>query len=143
VVVKILGEAKEEKMEDVDTGLHNVKQLLRESSNIAERIASLSNERRSLNPLPGSLRKRRMRCGKQSCRCKAGFLHGPYYYFEPSRQHGKWRYVSKMRLAEVKRGISDWKKQQDIDKAMQALSERLETVLKEIQREIALLMHDR
>ena len=70
-------------------------------------------------------------------------MHGPYYYFEPSRQHGKWRYVSKVRLAEVKRGISDWKKQQDIDKAMQALAEQLETVLKEIQREIALLMPDR
>jgi hypothetical protein len=134
---------KEEKMQDVDTELRNVRQLLQESSNIAERIAALSNERRSLNPLPGSLRKRRMRCGKQSCRCRAGYLHGPYYYFEPSRQHGKWHYVSKVRLAEVKRGISDWKKQQDIDKAMQTLAEQLETVLKEIQREIASLMPDR
>jgi len=120
-----------------------VRQLLQESSDIAERIAALSSERRSLNPLPGSLRKRRMRCGKQSCRCRAGYLHGPYYYFEPSRQHGKWHYVSKVRLAEVKRGVSDWKKQQDIDKVMQALAEQLETALEEIQREIALLMPDR
>jgi uncharacterized protein DUF6788 len=123
--------------------LHNVRRLLQESNNIAERIAALSKERRNLNPLPGSLRKRRMRCGKQSCRCRAGYLHGPYYYFEPSRQHGKWHYVSKVRLAEVKQGISDWKKQQAIDKAMQTLAEQFETVLKEMQWEIALFMPNR
>lgn len=134
---------KEEMARGVGAELHNVRRLLQESNNIAERIAALSKERRNLNPLPGSLRKRRMRCGKQSCRCRAGYLHGPYYYFEPSRQHGKWRYVSKVRLAEVKQGISDWKKQQAIDKAMQTLAEQLETVLKEIQWEIALLMPDR
>ena len=134
---------KEEVTRGVGAELHNVRRLLQESNNIAERIAALSKERRNLNPLPGSLRKRRMRCGKQSCRCRAGYLHGPYYYFEPSRQHGKWRYVSRVQLAEVKQGISDWKKQQAIDKAMQTLAEQLETVLKEIQCEIALLMPDR
>ena len=116
------GGLKEEMMEGADNEHHNVKQLLQESNNIVERIAALSNERTALNPLPGSLRKRRMRCGKQSCRCRVGSLHGPYYYFEPSRQPGKWRYVSKGRLVEVEQGITDWKKQQDIDKAMQTLA---------------------
>jgi hypothetical protein len=129
-------------MQDANNELHNVKQLLQESNNIAERIAALSNERAALNPLPGSLRKRRMRCGKQRCRCRVGELHGPYYYFEPSRQNGKWRYVSKVQLAEVKQGISDWKKQQDIDKALHALALQLETTLKEIQQDIASFMPD-
>jgi translation initiation factor 2 alpha subunit (eIF-2alpha) len=48
-----------------------------------------------------------------------------------------------VRLPEVKQGISDWKKQQAIDKAMQTLAEQLETALKEIQWEIALLMPGR
>ena len=134
---------KEEMMRGGGAELHNVRRLLQESNNIAEKIAALSKERGNLTPLPGSLRKRRMRCGKQSCRCRAGYLHGPYYYFEPSRQHGKWRYVSKVRLPEVKQGISDWKKQQAIDKAMQTLAEQLEAGLKEIQWEIALLMPGR
>jgi len=119
-----------------DSEIGRVKHLLRESSELIERISALTAERAKLNPLPGSLRKRHMRCGKQSCRCRTGALHGPYYYFEPSRQHGKWRYVSRERLVEVKKGIADWKKQQEIDEMLQTCAARLNAVLKAIQQEI-------
>ena len=119
-----------------DSKIDRVKHLLHESSELIERISLLSDERAKLNPLPGSLRKRHMRCGKRSCRCRTGALHGPYYYFEPSRQHGKWRYVSRERLVDVKNGIADWKKQQEIDKMMQMCAARLDVLLKAIQQEI-------
>lgn len=114
-----------------------VKRLLHEGRELIEHISTLTDERAKLNPLPGSLRKRQMRCGKQSCRCRTGALHGPYYYFEPSRQHGKWRYVSRERLVEVKKGIADWKKQQEIDEMLQTSTIRLDAVLKALQLEIA------
>jgi len=128
-------------MQDVennaDAQLDRVKRLLRESNELVEHISALTNERAQLDPLPGSLRARRMQCGKERCRCKTGILHGPYYYFEPSRQHGKWRYVSRDRLGDVKRGVADWKKQQEIDETLQTCSVRLDAVLKAIQQEIA------
>ena len=112
----------------------SVRRLLHQSSELIDNIAELTDKRAKLNPLPGSLRKRHMRCGKRSCRCRTGALHGPYYYFEPSRQHGKWRYVSSERLVEVKKGIADWKKQQEIDEMLRrftvALDETAEAISK-------------
>jgi Family of unknown function (DUF6788) len=124
----------------VDSEIDRVKLLLHESSELIEHISALRDERAKLNPLPGSLRKRHMRCGKRSCRCRTGALHGPYYYFEPSRQHGKWRYVSRERLVEVKNGIADWKKQKEIDDMLHTCAARLDAVLKAIQLEIGIVM---
>src|SRR5271157_4211280 len=118
----------------------SVRRLLHQSSELIDNIAELTDKRAKLNPLPGSLRKRHMRCGKRSCRCRTGALHGPYYYFEPSRQHGKWRYVSSERLVEVKKGIADWKKQQEIDEMLQTCASRLDAVLKTLQQEVELLV---
>jgi hypothetical protein len=123
-----------------DSEIGRVRHLLQESSGLIERISALTDERAKLNPLPGSLRKRRMQCGKLTCRCKTGALHGPYYYFEPSRQHGKWRYVPRERLIEVKNGIADWKKQQEIDESLQTCAERLDVLFKAIQREIGVVI---
>jgi hypothetical protein len=123
-----------------DSEIIRVKHLLHESSELVEHISALTEERAKLNPLPGSLRKRNMRCGKRSCRCRTGALHGPYYYFEPSRQHGKWRYVSRERLVAVKNGIADWKKQQEIDEMLQTYAARLDAVLKAIQQEIGAII---
>ena len=83
------------------TEIASVRHLLHQSNELINNIAALTNKRAALNPLPGSLRKQHMRCGKRSCRCRTGSLHDPYYYFEPSRQHGKWPYVRKERLSEV------------------------------------------
>jgi len=122
---------------NADTQLDRVKRLLSESNELVEQISALTNERAQLDPLPGSLRARRLQCGKQRCRCKTGTLHGPYYYFEPSRQSGKWRYVPRERLGDVKKGIADWKKQQELDEMLQRYSAKLDAVLKAIQQEIA------
>jgi hypothetical protein len=123
-----------------DTEIVNVKRLLRQSSELIDSIAALTGKRAALNPLPGSLRKRRMRCGKQSCRCRTGALHGPYYYFEPSRQHGKWRYVPKERLTEVRQGIADWKKQREIDETLQTCAAQLDAMLKALRQEVESLV---
>jgi hypothetical protein len=67
-------------------------------------------------------------------------LHGPYYYFEPSRQHGKWRYVPKERLSEVRQGIADWKKQREIDEMLGACAAQLYASLKVLRQEVELLV---
>jgi hypothetical protein len=122
-------------VQNSDSEVERARHLLKESSKLLEHISALTEERTKLDPLPGSLRKRLMLCGKQSCRCRTGALHGPYYYFEPSCQHGKWQYVSKESIVEVKKGIADWKKQQEIDKMLQMYATRLEALQKAIQKE--------
>jgi len=120
--------------------IDSVRRLLHQSNELINNIAALTDKRAVLNPLPGSLRKRHLRCGKRSCRCRSGALHGPYYYFEPSRQHGKWRYVPKERLSEVRQGIADWKKQREIDEMLQACAAELDTALKALRHEVELLV---
>jgi len=44
--------------------------------------------------------------------------------------------VSRERLVEVKKGVADWKKQQEIDEMLQTYAARLDAVLKAIQQEI-------
>jgi hypothetical protein len=122
------------------TEIASVRRLLYQSNELINNIAALTDKRAVLNPLPGSLRKRHLRCGKRSCRCRSGALHGPYYYFEPSRQHGKWRYVPKERLSEVRQGIADWKKQREIDEMLQACAAELDTALKALRHEVELLV---
>ncbi|MFZ0012310.1 MAG: DUF6788 family protein [Halobacteriota archaeon] len=122
------------------TEIASVRRLLYQSTELINNIAALTDKRAVLNPLPGSLRKRHLRCGKRSCRCRSGALHGPYYYFEPSRQHGKWRYVPKERLSEVRQGIADWKKQREIDEMLQACAAELDTALKALRHEVELLV---
>ena len=125
---------------DAAREIASVRRLLHQSNELIDNIAALTDKRAALNPLPGSLRKRHMRCGKRGCRCKTGALHGPYYYFEPSRQHGKWRYVSKERLSEVRQGIADWKKQREIDEMLQAYAAQLDAALKALRQEVELLV---
>jgi hypothetical protein len=122
------------------TEIANVRRLLHQSNELINSIAVLTDKRAALNPLAGSLRKRHLRCGKRSCRCRAGALHGPYYYFEPSRQHGKWRYIPKDRLSEVRQGVADWKKQREIDETLQTCAARLDVALKALRQEVELLV---
>jgi len=122
------------------TEIASVRRLLHQSNELINNIATLTDKRAALNPLPGSLRKRHMRCGKGSCRCRSGALHGPYYYFEPSRQHGKWRYIPKERLSEVRQGIEDWKKQREIDEMLRAYAAQLDAALKALRRQVELLV---
>ena len=102
----------EHAMEDAEYRLNTVKKLLDESAEIIDRIKALKAEREQLQPLSGSLRRRMIRCGKKNCRCRKGQMHGPYYYFAPSKCRGKWQYVTEEDIKRVEQGVADWKKQQ-------------------------------
>jgi hypothetical protein len=54
-------------------------------------------------PLPGVVLAQRVRCGKSSCRCARGTLHGPYF-FRFWREDGRLRksYVKPAELEQVR-----------------------------------------
>lgn len=62
-----------------------------------------------VEPLSGSLLRQWVRCGKPSCRCARGDLHGPYWYRywrdEEGRAHK--HYVAPSRLDEIEAGIAE------------------------------------
>ena len=61
------------------------------------------------DPLPGSMHLEWRRCGKPTCRCARGQLHGPYWV-RRWRHRGKQRkaYVPRERLGKVMAGIAAW-----------------------------------
>jgi len=122
----------EDVLEDADDKLHTVKKLLDESNEIVDRIKALKAERAQLQPLPGSLRRRMIKCGKKNCRCRKGELHGPYCYFAPSKCRGKWQYISVEDLTKVEQGVADWKKQQKIETEIKDGSARLKEIRCEV-----------
>jgi len=122
----------EDVLEDADDKLYKVKKLLDESNEIVYRIKALKAERAQLQPLPGSLRQRMIKCGKKKCKCRKGRLHGPYCYFAPSKCRGKWQYISAEDLKKVEHGVADWKKQQKIDTEIKDVSERLKEIRHEV-----------
>lgn len=61
-------------------------------------------------PLPGSLVLELRRCGKPSCRCTRGMLHGPYAYrvwYEAGRRQK--RYVPLARVPDVAAAMARWR----------------------------------
>jgi uncharacterized coiled-coil DUF342 family protein len=118
--------------EDAEDNLYKVKKLLDESNEIVDRIKALKAERAQLQPLPGSIRRRMIKCGKKNCRCRKGQLHGPYCYFAPSKCRGKWQYISVEDLKQVEQGVADWKKQQKIDTELKDVSARLKEIRCEV-----------
>src|SRR2546421_4607215 len=62
--------------------------------------------------LPGSLQARYVRCGKPSCRCARGELHGPYIrrvYWEAGRQ--RRRYVPLAAVEATRVALAAWQEQ--------------------------------
>ncbi len=62
-------------------------------------------------PLPGVLLANPVRCGKPSCRCARGELHGPYLYRrwrEGGRQ--RRRYVRARDVGEVRAALAEWRR---------------------------------
>jgi len=59
--------------------------------------------------LPGTLIEQYVRCGKSSCKCQTGALHGPYTY-RLWRENGKRRnaYVRKRDVARVRVACAVW-----------------------------------
>src|SRR5437764_14682289 len=64
-----------------------------------------------IGPLPGVLLANGVRCGKPSCRCARGELHGPYLY-RRWREGGRQRrqYVRPADLERVRAALTEWKR---------------------------------
>lgn len=70
-----------------------------------------------IEPLPGALDSRMVRCGKPNCRCAGGELHGPYYV-------RRWRsdgqrssvYVRKRDVPAVKRAVETYRQERRQDR---------------------------
>ncbi len=60
----------------------------------------------------GSLMKYYLPCGKAYCRCKKGFLHGPYYYLQvKTKGKNKMYYLSGAAMGKkAKEGIAQYNK---------------------------------
>jgi hypothetical protein len=65
-----------------------------------------------INPIPGGLMTKWVRCGRANCRCAKGQLHGPYYYhrYQANGERRK-KYVRKSDLPIIKAGINELRKQ--------------------------------
>src|SRR5688500_9346387 len=81
-------------------------------------LGSVIRKTKTANPLPkmipGAVCAQKVRCGKQSCKCQSGDLHGPYFYYF-SRKGGKLikRYVRK---ADVRRVRDACTRYQDVER---------------------------
>ena len=64
-----------------------------------------------IEPTSGSLQQEWKACGKPSCRCARGDLHGPYFY-RRWREGGRQRrqYVRPADLERVRVGIDAWRR---------------------------------
>ena len=85
------------------------------------------------SPLPGSLHREWRRCGKPTCRCAQGTLHGPYWvrrWWEHGRQ--RKQYVPRHRVEEVAAGIAAWHRLHPPAWAMRQLLADLRRLEKEI-----------
>jgi hypothetical protein len=64
----------------------------------------------AVQPLPGSLHAEWVRCGKVSCKCARGALHGPYWRHQ-WREGGRTRrrYVRQADLGDVRAALAAWR----------------------------------
>jgi hypothetical protein len=82
-------------------------------------------------PLRGSLHAELKRCGKQSCHCVHGTLHGPYWSLR-WREHGRQyrRYVRPDDLERVRVGLDQWRQQHPPARAMRECLRELRQLLR-------------
>jgi len=61
--------------------------------------------------LRGTLVNRGNICGKPGCKCKRGFLHGPYYYLaHRSLKGANMIFLNKTKLPHAKKGLEEYKR---------------------------------
>src|SRR5690242_3392708 len=66
----------------------------------------------NLDPLPGSLHTAFVRCGKPTCRCARGQLHGPYWRHQwREGRHIRRRYVRQADVPRVQAALAAWREQ--------------------------------
>jgi len=66
-----------------------------------------------IEPLPGSVCRQYIRCGRSNCKCANGMLHGPYYYrfwYVGGRLHKS--YVKKADIGAILAACSAYKQEQ-------------------------------
>jgi hypothetical protein len=63
--------------------------------------------------LPGSVHRQYVRCGKPTCKCARGELHGPYYYHF-TRESGRLvkRYLKAGEVEQTRAACADWREEQ-------------------------------
>jgi hypothetical protein len=63
-----------------------------------------------IEPQPGAIVTRMIRCGRSNCKCARGLLHGPYHY-RVTRHGGKQRktYIKNSEVLAAKRAYSEYK----------------------------------
>ena len=88
-----------------------------------------------IDPLAGSLQPERKRCGKPTCRCAGGELHGPYwrhYWREGGRR--RRAYVRAADAERVRAGLAEWRRLHPPARSAREL-------LREMRRETRRLFH--
>jgi hypothetical protein len=64
-----------------------------------------------IGPLRGSLHVEWKRCGKASCRCAGGALHGPFFYRHERREGCQHKiYVPAAQVEQVRAGLTEWRR---------------------------------
>jgi hypothetical protein len=88
--------------------------------------------------LPGSLQPRYVRCGKPTCRCARGELHGPYWRrFWREGGYQRTQYVRLADLEFTRQAIAERQRERSIrvvTRAVQALERELDALLRLGQR---------
>jgi hypothetical protein len=91
--------------------------------------------------LPGSVHAQYVRCGKASCKCARGELHGAYYYhFVRVGGKLKKRYLKAHEVEQIRDACSAWREEQserraqshEVRQFIREINSRLRDVLKQI-----------
>ena len=88
---------------------------------------------RKIEPLRGSLQPEWARCGKASCRCSRGELHGPYWshrWREGGRQ--RRRYVRPADLEHVRASLAEWRRLHPPARSMRDVLAELRRLLRQL-----------
>jgi hypothetical protein len=83
--------------------------------------------------LKGVVRPQWVRCGKPTCRCARGALHGPYYY-RFWREHGRLRkqYVCAAEVNDVRAACAERLRMQSMHRASLRLAVELKSNLRNL-----------
>lgn len=84
-------------------------------------VAENKNEN-SLPKMPGAVCTQMIRCGKPSCKCARGELHGPYFYrfvWEDGKQ--RKRYVRKEELQQIRAACAAYKNEARIRRSQRKM----------------------
>jgi hypothetical protein len=86
-----------------------------------------------IEPQRGSLYAEMKRCGKPTCRCTRGDLHGPYWSLR-WRQGGcqRRRYVRPDDVEQVRASLDQWRQQHPPARAMRERLSQLRRLLREL-----------